>query len=44
MRLEPTFAKLIRSFLFGDTVNGEATLDVVQDAEVLAGFLNRDDV
>lgn len=36
--------KLVIGFLGGDTVDGEATLDVVDDAEVLVGLLDAHDV
>ena len=36
--------ELVGGLLGGDAVDGEATLDVVKKAEVLAGLLNRDDV
>lgn len=36
--------KLVGSFFGGDAVNGETTLDVVKEAEVLAGFLERDNI
>lgn len=36
--------ELVGSLLGGDAVDGEAALDVVKEAEVLAGLLDRDDV
>ena len=36
--------ELERSLLGGDSVDGESSLDVVEESEVLAGSLNRDDV
>ena len=36
--------KLVGGFLRSDTVNGEATLDVVEETEVLPGFLNGNDI
>lgn len=36
--------QLVGGLLRGDTVDGEAALDVVQETEVLARLLDRDDV
>jgi len=38
------FQKLVGGFLGGDPVNGETALDVVEEAEVLARFLDGDDI
>jgi len=38
------FAQLKCRFLWADSVDGESTFDVVQETEVLAGSLNRDDI
>jgi hypothetical protein len=37
-------AQLVFGLLGGDTVHGEAALDVEDEAEVLVGFLDRDDI
>jgi hypothetical protein len=37
-------SKLVLCLLIGDTVDGEASLGVVDEAEVLAGLLDGDDV
>lgn len=36
--------ELVGGLLGGDTVNGEASLDVVEETEVLARLFNRDDI
>lgn len=36
--------EFVRSFVFGDAVDGESTLDVVQETEVLARLFDRDHV
>jgi len=36
--------KLVGGFLGSDAMNGEATLDVVEETEVLPGFLNGNDI
>ena len=36
--------ELVRSLFRGDSVDGESTLDVVQQSEVFTGSLNGDDV
>jgi len=36
--------QLVGGFLGGDPVNGETALDVVEEAEVFARFLDRDDI
>ena len=38
------FEKLIVRLLWGDTVNGKATLDIIQQTEVLARLFDRYDV
>jgi hypothetical protein len=38
------FEELVGGFLLGDAVDSETTLDIVKEAEVLAGLLNGDGV
>jgi len=38
------FEELVSGFFGGDAVNDEATFDVVEEAEVLAGLFDRDNV
>lgn len=38
------FEELVRGFLSSDAVDGETTLDIIEEAEVLAGLLDRDGV
>ena len=37
-------AELVSGFLWSDTVDGEATLNVVKETEVLARLLKRNDI
>ena len=40
----PDLEELVGSLLGGDAVDGEAALDVVEETEVLAGLLDRNDI